>query len=68
MISKPKRRSQRLNRRKETLLKKAYKIGEFCEVDIVLILYIHKTGRYITFKSVNLESFPPLIEQIVSPD
>jgi hypothetical protein len=48
MISKPKRRSQRLNRRKETLLKKAYEIGEFCEVDVALILRIRKTGRYIT--------------------
>ena len=68
MLSKPKRRSERLNKRKETLLKKAYKIGEFCEVDVVLILYIRKTGRYITFKSVDLEPFPPLIEQIVSPN
>jgi hypothetical protein len=59
IINKPKRRSQRLNRRKETLLKKAYEMGEFCEVDVALILRIRKTGRYITFKSVNLESFPP---------
>ncbi|KAF8847277.1 hypothetical protein BDZ45DRAFT_709734 [Acephala macrosclerotiorum] len=64
MISKPKRTSQRLNRRKETLLKKAYEMGEFCEVDVALILRIRKTGRYITFKSVDLESFPPSMEQI----
>jgi hypothetical protein len=68
MISKPKRRSQRLNRRKETLLKKAYEIGEFLEADVALILRIRKTGRYITLKSVDLESFPPSMEQIVSPN
>ena len=68
MISKPKRKSERLNRRKETLLKKAYEIGEFCEVNVALILRIRKTGSYITFKSVDLESFPPSMEQIVSPD
>jgi hypothetical protein len=67
MISKLKRRSQRLNKRKETLLKKVYEIREFYEVDVALILRIRKTGRYITFKSVDLESFLPSIEQIVSP-
>jgi hypothetical protein len=62
MINKLKRRSQRLNRRKETLLKKVYEIREFYEIDVALILYIRKTGRYINFKSVDLESFPPSIE------
>jgi hypothetical protein len=56
MISKPKRRSQRLNRRKETLLKKEYEMGEFCEVDVGMILHIYKTSRYITFKTIDLDS------------
>jgi len=68
MINKLKRRSQRLNKRKETLLKKAYKLREFYEVDIILILYIYKTNYYITFKSVDFKSFLSLIEQIISPD
>ena len=67
MVSKPKRRSEKLSRRKETLLKKAYEIAQFCDVDIALILRIRKTGRYITYKSVDLESWPPSMEQIVSP-
>jgi hypothetical protein len=68
IISKLKRRSERLNKRKETLLKKAYKIGEFCKVNVVLIIRICKTSCYITFKFVDLESFLLLIEQIVSPN
>ena len=67
MVSKPKRRSEKLSRRKETLLKKAYEIAQFCDVDIALILRIRKTGLYITYKSVDLESWPPSMEQIVSP-
>jgi len=67
MVSKPKRRSEKLSRRKETLLKKAYEIAQFCDVDIALILRIRKTGRYITYKSVDLESRSPSMEQIVSP-
>ncbi|PQE34093.1 hypothetical protein CJF32_00010780 [Rutstroemia sp. NJR-2017a WRK4] len=31
MIDQPKRRSERLNRRKVTLLNKAYEISRFCE-------------------------------------
>jgi hypothetical protein len=66
IINKPKRKSKRLNKRKETLFKKAYKIREFYDVNVVLILYIYKTSHYITFKSVDLKSFPLLIEQIIS--
>jgi hypothetical protein len=66
IINKPKRKSKRLNKRKETLFKKAYKIREFYDVNVVIILYIYKTSHYITFKSVDLKSFPLLIEQIIS--
>jgi hypothetical protein len=51
MIDKPKRKSERLNRRKVTLLNKAYEISKFCEVDVALILRIRKTGQYITYTS-----------------
>jgi hypothetical protein len=67
MVSKPKRRSARLSKQKESLLKEAYEIAQICEVDIALILRIRKSGRYITYKSVDLESPPPM-EQIVSPN
>jgi len=65
MVSISKRKSERLNRRKTTLLNKAYELSEFCEVDVALILRIRKTGRYITYKSIDLESWPPSKDQIV---
>lgn len=66
MPIKPKRSSERLRRRKDSLLKKAYEMAKFCEVDVALILRIRATGRYITYKSVDLESWPPSKEEIVS--
>ena len=62
----PKRRSERLNRRKFTLINKADELAEFCEVDVALIIRSRKTGRYFTYNSVDLESWPPSKEQIVS--
>ncbi|KAJ8069835.1 hypothetical protein OCU04_000249 [Sclerotinia nivalis] len=64
MIDKPKRKSERLNRRKVTLLNKAYEISKFCEVDIALILRIRKTGQYITYTSTDVESWPPTKDEI----
>ncbi|KIM99795.1 hypothetical protein OIDMADRAFT_90811, partial [Oidiodendron maius Zn] len=61
---KPKRSSEGLMRRKDSLLKKAYEMAKFCEVDVALILPIRATGRYITYKSVDLESWPPSKEEI----
>ncbi|TVY78280.1 hypothetical protein LSUE1_G009414 [Lachnellula suecica] len=60
----PKRRSERLNRRKFTLINKADELAEFCEVDIALIIRNRKTGRYFTYNSIDLESWPPSKEQI----
>jgi hypothetical protein len=66
MTIKPKRRSERLGRRKETLLKKVYELAKFCEVDVSLTLRIRKTGRIITFSSLDLKSWPLSKEEIVS--
>jgi hypothetical protein len=66
MAIKQKRRNERLGSRKDTLLKKAYEIAKFCDIDVALILRIRKTGRYITDSSLDLESWPPSKEQIVS--
>jgi hypothetical protein len=52
----PKRRSERLNRRKFTLINKADELIEFYEVDVILIIHNHKTGYYFTYNSINLES------------
>jgi hypothetical protein len=65
-VNPPKRRSERLNRRKLTLINKAHKLAEFCDVDVALIIRNRKTGRYFTYNSVNLESWPLSKEQIVS--
>jgi hypothetical protein len=62
----PKRRSERLNRRKTTLINKAHELAEFCEVDVALIIRSRKSGRYFTYNSLDLESWPPSKEQIVS--
>jgi len=62
----PKRRSERLSRRKSTLINKADELAEFCDVDVALIIRIRRTGRYFTYNSVDLESWPPSKAQIAS--
>ncbi|CAG8981561.1 hypothetical protein HYALB_00013834 [Hymenoscyphus albidus] len=66
MTRKTKRKSQRLSRRKDTLLKKAHEIAFFCDIDVALVLRIRKTGRLIMYNSIDLESWPPSKEQIQS--
>ena len=66
MTHETKKKSQRLSRRKDTLLKKAHEMAFFCDVDVALVLRIRKTGRLITFNSIDHESWPPSKEQIVS--
>lgn len=61
-----KRRSERVSRRKDTILKKSHEIAAFCDVDVALFIRNRKTGRLITYKSLDLESWPPSREQIVS--
>jgi hypothetical protein len=62
----PKRRSERLSRRKFTLINKAHELAELCDVDVALIIRNRQTGRYFMYNSLNLESWPPSKEQIVS--
>jgi hypothetical protein len=66
MATKVKKGSQRLSRRKETLLKKAHEMGILCDVDVALFLRYRKSGRLITYKSINRQCWPPTQEQIVS--
>ncbi|KAH7363954.1 hypothetical protein BKA65DRAFT_490007 [Rhexocercosporidium sp. MPI-PUGE-AT-0058] len=44
-----KRENENINRRKETLIKKAYELGEFDSIDVALIICKH--GRYTTYSS-----------------
>ncbi|KAN0106670.1 hypothetical protein V8E51_009546 [Hyaloscypha variabilis] len=39
-------------------------MAAFCDVDVAVFIRIRKTGRLITFKSIDLESWPPSREQI----
>jgi hypothetical protein len=41
----PKRRSERFNRRKSTLVNKADELVEFCDVDVALTIRNRKTGK-----------------------
>jgi hypothetical protein len=65
-VKPPKRRSERLSRRKSTLINKAHELAEFCDVDVALIIRNRQTGRYFTYNSVDLASWPPSKEQIAS--
>jgi SRF-type transcription factor (DNA-binding and dimerisation domain) len=49
-VKPPKRRSERLSRRKSTLINKADELAEFCDVDVALIIRNRQTGRYFTYK------------------
>jgi hypothetical protein len=64
-VTPPKRTSERLNRRKSTLISKAHELAEFCDVDVAVIVRNCKNGRYFTYNSLDLESWPPTKEQIV---
>jgi hypothetical protein len=59
-----KRKNEGINRRKDTLIKKAYELGEFDSIDVALIICKH--GRYITYRSRDYVSWPLSIAKIVS--
>jgi hypothetical protein len=60
--SRPKK-AENLRQRKETLFKKVYKLGKYDGVDVALIL--RQNGRYFTYRSIDLESWPPSMKEIV---
>ncbi len=45
------------------MLKKVYELGKYYDVDVALI--ICQNGQYITYRSTDLESFPPSMKEIV---
>jgi hypothetical protein len=57
-----KRKNEGINKRKYTLIKKAYKLGEFDNIDVALIICKH--GRYTTYRSRDHTSWPPSIAEI----
>jgi len=46
-----KRKNEGIKRRKDTLIKKAYELGEFDSINVILI--ICKYSRYIIYRSKN---------------
>jgi hypothetical protein len=46
--------AENLRRRKETLFKKVYKLGEYVDVDVALI--IRQNGRLFRYRSIDHES------------
>ncbi|KAH8589034.1 hypothetical protein B0O99DRAFT_470824, partial [Bisporella sp. PMI_857] len=59
---KRKRKNEGINRRRNTLIKKAYELGEVDGIDIALI--ICKNGRYTTYRSMDHASWPPSMAEI----
>ena len=59
-----KRKNEGINKRKETLIKKAYELGKFDGIDIALIICKH--GRYTTYSSKGYASRLPSMAEIVS--
>jgi hypothetical protein len=44
-------------------LKKVYELRKYYDIDVALI--IRQNGQYITYRSTDLESFPPSMKEIV---
>ena len=61
---KNKRKRESINRKMKTMFKNAYTLGKLPDMDIALI--ICNRGQYFVYKSIERESFPPTIAQIVS--
>lgn len=59
-----KKKNEGINKRKETLIKKAYELREFDGIDVALIICKH--GRYITYSSKGYISRLPSMAEIVS--
>ena len=59
-----KKKNEGINRRKETLVKKAFELGEFDGIDVALI--ICKYGRYTTYRPRDYVSRQPSFAEIVS--
>jgi hypothetical protein len=52
-----KRKNEVINKGKDTLIKKAYELGEFDGMDVALIICKH--GRYTTYRSRDHKPWPP---------
>jgi hypothetical protein len=64
----PQAKEERLRARKETLFNKLHEIAILCDVDVdvAFFLRVQETGRMITYKSLDVESWPPSREEMVA--
>ena len=56
---------EQLRREKWSVFEKAHELGKLYDIDIAIIIKIN--GRYFTCRSLDKESWPPTIKEIVSP-
>ena len=59
-----KNKREQLRRGKKTLVKRAHKLAMVHNIDIAIIM--HKNRQYCTYRSLDHESWPPTMKQIVS--
>jgi len=59
-----KRENEGINRRKETLVNKAFELGEFDGIEVALLICKH--GQYTTYRSRGYASRRPSFAEIVS--
>jgi hypothetical protein len=60
----PKRRSERIRRKKLALVKDAYRLGEEGGIDVAVIVYQY--GRYYLAICTKRSCWPPNLSEIVS--
>lgn len=60
-----KAKTQKFTRRKSCCIKKVDELARLCNVDVALIIYNYKKGRYYTYRSTDRESWPPTMKDIV---
>jgi hypothetical protein len=63
VVNNRKKITDNLGWRKKTLLRKVYELGKYYDVDVALI--IRQNGQFTTYRSIDLESFPPSMKEIV---
>jgi hypothetical protein len=61
---KRKQKNKGINKRKATLVKKAYELGDFNSINVALIIYKH--GRYTIYRSKDCKIWPLFIAEIIS--
>lgn len=63
-VLKNKRKMESVSRKMKTMLKNVHKLGKLLSIDITLI--ICNRGQYFAYKSIERESFLPIMAEIVS--